>query len=532
MQATSGISLQLQQAAQMLRSGAVAAALELLSRLERSHPDNADVLRMHGIVLSRCNRDGEAEKRLRRVSELLPDSRAAASDHANVLLNLNQADGALAALTRQPAWSQDLPAGAESASYLFNLARAYKTGGHPEQAVAPLQQVLEWQPQHYGALLTLADVHKALGNISEAAGLFRQAIAVNPQEGTAWWSLSNLKAGQFSDEEFRQLARHADAGSNSHQQVFFEFAMATAHDQRGQLDQAFTHYAEGNRLKRKLEPWDRLGFSRWLDQLREAMHDIQLPQRPAPLGQPRPVFLVSLPRSGSTLTEQILAAHSQVTAASELPWLPRLMAAEVRTRKAGVADWVAGLSPDAWRKLGRDYLTHCKEWYADTPVFTDKLPGNFPYVGMILAMLPEALVVNVRREAMDVCWSCYRQLFISGSSFAYDFKDLAAYWHDHQQYMDYWQQRAPERVLNLDYENLVTQPEEETRRLLDFLELPFEPACLQSHRADRAVNTASAAQVRETINTRGLGHWQRYSAYLQELQQAVQSYSKTGNSVQ
>jgi hypothetical protein len=197
------------------------------------------------------------------------------------------------------------------------------------------------------------------------------------------------------------------------------------------------------------------------------------------------------------------------------------MAGQSRRAGSSVAAWAAQLDASAWRRLGAEYLELCRPWYRDTPVFTDKLPGNISHVGTILRMLPDALVIHIRRDAMDVCWSCYRQLFIGGAGFANDFRDLAAYWQNQQRHMAHWQQRLPDRVLNLDYEKLVTDPERETRRLLEFVDLPFEAACLEPHTAERAVPTPSALQVRQKIHTKGIGHWQRYAHHLEELADAL-----------
>lgn len=505
----------LRQASALLRAGAPDRALGLLAEFDRSHPGRIEVMRTRGIVLARLGREAAAEPLLRAVADREPGSPEAAADHAQVLVGLGRADEALQRLL--PLCTPPAGAGLEALGpvFAFNLGLALKSSGRSAEAVEPLLEALRQRPGHYGALVALGDVYKAIGRIDDAADRYREAIAVQPELGTAWWSLSNLKSGGFADAEVADLERRtAVVGRDPREQAFFEFALGTALDERGRLGEAFEHFAAGNRLKRALEPWDRARFSSWLADLRNAMRDVTIPARSGEPGCPRPVFIVSLPRSGSTLTEQVLAAHSQVTAGAELPWLPRVLAAESKRRSAGLPEWVGLLGAGEWMRLGQDYLEHCRDWYRSTPVFTDKLPGNLPYVGAILAMLPDALIVGVRRDPLDACWSCYRQLFIGGAAFSYDLEDLAAYWKGCDGHLAHWQARAPERVHVLNYESLVADPEREIRALLAFLGLPFEAACLRPQDASRAVTTASAAQVREPIHRGGVGQWQRYREHL------------------
>ncbi|HET6563855.1 MAG TPA: sulfotransferase [Xanthomonadales bacterium] len=524
----------LQQVSAIQRSGQRQQALGLLQEMHQQYPDQPAVLRMLGIALVQAGQLEQAEIHLRRASGLQPQSAMAASDHAGVLLGLGRFDQALdVLLASEPKLGPEV-AERDRATFCFNLGRAFKQSGQAAEAEQPLLNTLEVQPQHYGALVVLGDVYKALGRADAAAGCYRQAIAEDPADGTGWWSLSNLKAGSFTEQEFLALQQlHAQKGRSPKQQTMFEFALANALDQRDQADQAFAHYQAGNQLAHQREPWDRRQFRQWLKALEQASADSghlqSVAQRPASLSGPRPVFIISLPRSGSTLVEQVLAAHSQVTAASELPWIPQLVAAESARKKAGLVSWLPQQSAANWSSLGQDYLQKCRHWTAETPVFTDKLPGNLPYIGAILSMLPDALVVGVRREAMDVCWSCYRQLLMGGSEFVYDFPSLADYWHDFEAHLDFWEQQAPGRVMSVQYEALVRDPEAQTRRLLEFAGLGFELACLSPQKAKRAVNTASAMQVREPIHARGIGHWQRYASHLGELQRALQQQEPVRN---
>lgn len=521
------IDAELQQLTGQLRAGPDPQALSRLAVLLQQHPDHAGVLRLQGICLVQMGKDDEAEPYLARAAQLQPGSATAASDHANALLSLSRFDAALAILLAHEQHLNATVAPRDQATFWFNLGRAFKQTGRAQDALRPLLATLELQPQHYAALIVLGDVYKALGQAQEAGTCYRRAIAVNATDGTAWWSLSNLKSGDksgsFSDEEFVQLQRHSKGRKPLRQEMLFEFAVASGWDQRMELDQAFSHYQSGNQLARQREPWNRQQFRGWLRALQGKARNLPLSPVAGLVQEPRPIFIISLPRSGSTLVEQVLAAHSQVTAASELPWIPQVIAQESNRQNKGLSQWISHLPPAEWLQLGHQYLQKCSHWTRNTPVFTDKLPGNLPYIGAILTMLPEALVIGVRREAMDVCWSCYRQLLMGGSEFLYDFPSLASYWHDFEAHMDFWEQQLPQRVISVQYENLVREPEPEIRRLLEFAGLAFEEACLSPQSAQRAVNTASAIQVREAIHKRGLGHWQSYADHLGELQQALQS---------
>ncbi|MEJ8569200.1 tetratricopeptide repeat-containing sulfotransferase family protein [Elongatibacter sediminis] len=513
----------LKSASVLLRAGSVQQALDLLERLDVAHPGRVEVMRMRGIVLARIGRPAAAEPLLRAVADASPRSTDAAGDHAQVLLGLGRADEALERLLPLCPVEPEGSLEDHGPVFAYNLGMAYKAAGRASEAVEPLETVLRFKPGHYAALIGLGDVNKALGRIEAAAAHYRAAIRSQPDAGTAWWSLSNLKSGGFTGDERETLRGLAGGvGRATEEQVFFEFALATALDAAGDEQAAFEHYARGNRLKRESAPWDRHAFGQWMEALRTAMSDLRLPERGETPGVPRPVFIVSLPRSGSTLTEQILAAHSAVTGASELPWLPRIVADVSRRRGSGLARWAVKATPEDWAALGREYLEKCRHWYRQTPVFTDKLPGNLPYIGVMLAMHPDSRVVAVRRDPMDVCWSCYRQLFISGSEFSYDFDDLAAYWRESERQMTWWAERVPDRVKVVDYEALVAEPERETRALLDFAGLPFEEACLRPQDARRAVATASAAQVRQAIHRSGVGHWKRYGRFLEPLREALE----------
>ena len=502
----------LARAASHLSSGQAGAALAECRAALAEAPDDPRVLRLAGIAAHRARRLDEAEALFRRRLALDESSGEARSDLSNLLLARERPEEVIDLLGGR--------AGLDEAAS-FNLGRAYKQVGRTGEAIAPFERVLAVHPGHRGALIALGDACKAVGRIDDAGAHYRRAIEARPDDAVAWWALSNLKARGFDDAEFDRLRSLAGAAPPGPAQAYFEFALARGYEDRGAYDEAFAHYAAGNRARRGEQPWDRRKFSSWLAAVGEAFEGVPVPARPSPLGRPRPVFIVSLPRAGSTLTEQVLAAHPEVTAASELPWVPRLIAAESRRRGKAFAAWAPEATADDWRRLGGEYLERTAWWQRGTRVFTDKLPGNFAYLGAILAMLPDALVVNVRRAPMDVCLSCYRQLFIRGQEFSYDLEDLGHYWRDYDAHTRRWRDRAPDRIHDLVYERLVEDPEGQVRSLLEFLDLPWDERCLRFHEADRAVNTASAAQVRRGINRRGLGYSEKWAKHLEPLRAAL-----------
>lgn len=485
------------------------------ARLLEEHPDDPLALRLLGLALHRLRRLPEAADALRRRLERVGPETGAAGELAAVLLDMGEVRAALDVLERAGA------AGSDDPGALFAVARAYKAEGRTGEAVAPLERVLDRVPGHIGARIMLGDAYKALGRAQDAEDQYRAAIAAAPALGAPWWSLANLKTRPFVADDVERMRSGLRQAAPA-ERVYFEFALAQALADLGDHDAAFEHLERGNRLRREAQPWDRARYREWLGRIHSAQRAIDVPQRPERLSSPRPVFIVSLPRSGSTLTEQVLAAHPDVTAASELPWIPRLIAEESRRRGAGIAEWAGSAEASDWRRIGEAYLRHT-EWWQQGEVFTDKLPGNHAYIGAILAMLPDALVISLHRDARDVCFSCYRQLFIRGLEFSYDLEDLAAYWQDFEHVTADWEQRAPQRVLRVDYEHLVNDLETEARRIVQFIGLDWDPACLRFFEAERAVNTASAAQVREGVSRRGLGHWKQYEAHLGPLLAALEA---------
>ncbi|WP_130619551.1 tetratricopeptide repeat-containing sulfotransferase family protein [Dyella amyloliquefaciens] len=401
----------------------------------------------------------------------------------------------------------------------FNLGKALKVNMRREDACRAFEQVLKLDPRHVTARNSLADTQVSLGNISAAVASYREVLRQQPANHVAWHALANLKTESFGDADraqLQQLFRQPDLAADA--RIAIGFALAKALEDHAAYAQSFEVLREANALKRRQLHWDAAAESRQVDAIMAAFAQPATEPVDATLGQ-EVIFIVSLPRSGSTLTEQILASHPLVEGADEITDLPQLIEEESSRRGMAFPQWVPSATADDWARLGREYLARTARWRQQRPRFTDKNMLNWQYLGAALAMLPGARVVNGHRDAVETCFACYRQLFSVGSHFSYDLEEMASHYADYARLCRFWQQRFPGQVLDHSYEALVAEPEARIRRLLDFCGLAFDPACLDFHATSRTVlSTASAAQVRQPLqkNTSRLANYEAQLSPLRE----------------
>jgi tetratricopeptide (TPR) repeat protein len=484
-------------------------------------PNHSEVLRLQGVL---CH----LEKRYSEAVAILREALAANPDDALIMNNLGSAlrasgdvDSALEMFARATAVEPSLTAA------WFNLGKTLKSVARMEEACAAIEHALELSPDHVRARIVLGDTLKSLGRIDESARAFREALRRNPKAAQAWFSLSNLKTVPLSPNEAAQLKQALnDRSLSDDDRIALGFSLAKALEDGGQFEQSFAALREANRLKRRQLPWDAEAFSSSMDAMRSAC------SRPAPAAAPSSqghevVFVVSMPRSGSTLTEQILAAHSEIEGASELPDLPQIVAEESRRRGVDFPGWFGQASAQDWERLGKEYLARTSRWRIDRPRFTDKGLSNWQLVAAAMAMLPNARVIVCRRDPLETCLSCFIQSFARGQEFSYSIHDVAAYWKDFDRVCRHWIELFPDRVHTMVYEELLEDPEEVTRELLKFCGLSFEPACLRFHEASRSVRTASAAQVRQPLRS-DTARAIRYGSALDELRDALREAEAVG----
>ena len=399
------------------------------------------------------------------------------------------------------------------------LGTVYAWGLKQRDAAEAFAKSLEISPRQPRVLLSLGHVRKTLGETDASVRAYRDGLALEPRLGEAWWSLADLKTHAFSEADVERMqASLTEARLPERERAALRFALGKAFEDRGDVEVAFGHYREGNAIRHRHERFNVERFERQCEALRETFTPATLEGRcAAEVDGPVPIFVIGLPRSGSTLVDQILSSHSAVQGTMELPHILGYVR-ELDPRRGGAPPGypacVREMSPERFAALGRRYLEETEPYHGNAPHFVDKMPNNFMHVGLIACMLPNAVFVDTRRHPLGCCFSIYKQNFARGQTFGYDLETLAAYYRNYVGVMEHWDAVLPGRVHRVVYERLVDDTEGETRRLLEHCGLPFEEACLRFHETERVVRTASAEQVRRPIYRDAKTHWRAYEGYL------------------
>ncbi len=499
--------------AQALQHGRVADAERLVMRALVQRPAHAELLRLFGLVQQQRGRHREAIRTLSRAAELRPGDALIYNSLAFGFHTIHDSGREREALRRACELAEDW------APCWFNYGWRLFADGDIDDAVPVLRHAVELDPRDPQPRTLLADVLQANGDTSAAIEQYRQIIADNPTRAAqAWWSLATLRPLPLHTGDvqvMQDILRGAEISDSD--RVALGCALALALEGQAQYAAAFEQLRIAHALARRAEPCDAAKFRRLVDDVLQAF--------PAPLADANSepgsglIFIVGMPRSGTTLTEQILSAHSQVAGGGELPDLPQIITDESNRRREPFPRWVQSCSPAQWRKLGRRYLDLTERHRDGRAWLTDKMPGNWLYGGAILAMLPRARLVVCRRDRLETCLGCYRYMY-RRHPYTHDLADLGQRWLDFDRAAAHWKKLYPGRVHDFVYEELLAEPEAAIRGLLAFGGLPFEQACVDFHQSGRRVNTPSAAQVREPLR-RDTARAQKYGALLDPLRRAL-----------
>jgi len=379
----------------------------------------------------------------------------------------------------------------------FALGCHYDANSDAAQALTAARSALALSAQHAGALFLSARSHTALGEIDAAAAIYRQLCGLPASAAKAWFALLDLKTVRLDDDELHRLQRlQSRSGLDENERILAAFALGQACEQARRPVEAFRAFAAGNRRKRQSATWNAHAFSAHIEAIRRAFDHSATGD--SKQGQ-EVIFLLGMPRSGTTLVERVLAAHPDVVGASELNDLPHVITAESRRRNQPFPDWVAVATDADWLRLGAEYLARTRR-FQTCRRFTDKYPENWPYVGAIARMLPSAKILFCGRDRVETLWSCYKQLFAPGYlEWSYDFDSLAHYAADCARLWRHFATLEPSRCRSQPYEALVDDVERQARAMLAFVGLDFDPACLDFANQRRETRTASAAQVRQPL---------------------------------
>ena len=504
------------QAAMAMNENRLHDAEPLLRQHLKADPFDVAAIRMLAELAGRIGRMKDAEALLRRAIELAPNFVPARSNLAIVLYRQNRAEEAIAELETLAAISPN-----DVAHDSLKAAAKGRLGDY-EEAIELYGSVLERFPGQPKIWMSYGHLLKTVGQQAQSVTAYRRALEIAPALGEVWWSLANLKTVSFEDADLDLMRAGLERTDISSEDRFhLHFALGKAFEDRKQAEPAFHHYAEGNRLRAaELETHER-NVSRHVAAAKALFTPEFFASR---AGQgclaEDPVFILGLPRAGSTLLEQILSTHSQVEGTMELPDIPHI-AAQLGT----IDQWperLAAASPDDLRRMGETFLERTTiQRKTGKPFFIDKLPNNWIHVGLIHLILPNARIIDARRHPMACCFSNFKQHFARGQGFTYDLTDIGRYYADYVDLMAHFDQVLPGRVVRVFHENMVEDSAAEIRHLLDALGLPFEEACLRFWENDRAVRTASSEQVRRPIFREGTDQWRMFDPWLGDLKAAL-----------
>ena len=504
----------------LLFEGRLYKAEALCRQFLAEHPHHVEAMRLLAELGVRLRVLDDAEFLLESCVEFEPDNLRARADYLRVLNRKGKFEKALA---QAKILRQEQPG---NPVYQLATGNALVGLGRLDEGIGWYEKGRERTGNKAGVDVMLGHALKAKGELDEAIRCYRRAWRLRPDCGDAFWSLANIKTYRFTDEEILHIERYESAaGVAPDDRVHLCFAAGKAHEDRGDYERSFEYYTRGNALKMQRSGYDPDRTSAMVDAQIEICTKRLFEERGG-LGceRPDPIFIVGLPRAGSTLLEQILASHSMVDGTMELQEMlglvQRLRGRSVEKDPAYPRN-LQTIDRDYFRRFGEKYLEDTRVYRDGAPLFIDKMPNNFMHVGLIRLILPRAKVIDARRHPMACCFSGFKQLFGEGQDFSYGLEAMGGYYRDYVRLMDHWEQVLPGFVLRVEHEDVVDDLETQVRRILEFCDLPFEEACLRFHETERAIKTPSAQQVRQPIYRTGLEHWKHFEPWLEPLKKAL-----------
>jgi tetratricopeptide (TPR) repeat protein len=505
----------------LFAEGETSVAEQKIRQFLQQNPQHVEGMRLLARIGMKVEVLDDAEFLLENVVELAPDYHAARLDYAEVLIRRHKHLEALDQIRRLLAIEPQNPV------FRTVEGNALVGLGEHEAAVKVFYDLREKTPLNPTLHLAIAHAQKTVGRQQEAIDSYRRAAEIQPSFGDAYWSLANLKTYRFTDQEIAQMREHEAArATTTVDRYHLCFALGKALEDRGDFPESFRYYERGNSLKKQEIRHDSGNLERNLRRQAETCTpEFFAARRGVGCDSQDPIFIVGLPRSGSTLIEQILASHSMVEGTKELAEIPRLVqllngreSDDSAPRYPGALNEVTA---EQFTRFGEKFIEDTRVYRKGKPFFVDKMPNNFRHIGLIHLILPRARIIDARRDPMACCFSNFKQLFASGQEFTYGLDDIARYYRSYVELMHHWDAVLPGKVLRVQHEEVVEDLEGNVRRILNFCGLPFEQSCLEFHKTERSIRTASSEQVRRPIFKEGLDQWRHFEPWLGPLKVAL-----------
>ena len=483
----------------------------------KDHPHDIEAMRLLANIGRDLNIYEDAEFLLESALLFDPDNSKIKYDYINILTKRQKYGEALE--HAQKFYNEER----KNINAMKLLSTALFRTDRYKEAIDIYNQILKLEPNNTDVMLSMGHLYKTSGEIKKSINSYKKAYKTDKYFGDSYWSLANLKTYKFSESEVKSLNKMVnDAYVSEDERSFMHFALGKAYEDLNNYEKSYSHYKEGNLIKKSKALFNVNDFKKeCLNQIEVCTDDLFNMKSQWGSESNAPIFILGLPRVGSTLIEQILSSHSMVEPTHELPNIIstalRLNERKSQDIKSRYPDVLLGLSEPQLKLIGDKYIKDSEVFRTNKPYFIDKMPNNFRHIGLIKLILPNAKIIDIRRSSMSACFSCYKQLFAEGQEFTYDLKDLAGYYNNYVELMDHWNKVLPNQILSINYEDVVNNFDESVRNILDYCKIPFERQCLEFYKSKRSVKTPSAEQVRQPIYTSGMDYWKNYEPYLDDL---------------
>ncbi|MCH1530610.1 MAG: sulfotransferase [Gammaproteobacteria bacterium] len=499
-------------AAQAFAKGETEKAEKITREVLREHPEDVDGLRLLASIANNLEQRADAIVLLEKAVQIKPRFAGAWADLAETYTESEDFGKALDAVQRVIKLQPNLPFG-----HMIRGSILGKMDDH-KGSIESYENALKIEPQHIGSNMGLGNILKTIGRYDDAVVAYKNCIDAQPMFSEAYWSLANLKTYNFEESEIEKMEEHIqNPDLPPPNKAFFHIALANAKEKQKKYGEAWYHFFTGNELRRQSEIYDSVTTQVTHETLMETFtKDFVASTKGKGCESEAPIFILGLPRSGSTLIEQILASHSQVEGTRELPDISLLGRKLTKMKPPGIKypDAVKHMTDEEKIDFGEDYLKTSMRYRTDKPHFIDKMPNNFAHIGFIKTILPNAKIINAKRHPLDSCVSSFKQLFYKGQSWSYDLFEIGEYYLEYERLMKHWHEVYPNDIYDIQYEKLIEDQEEETKKLIDYCGLDWEEECLKFYENKRSVNTASSEQVRQPIYKGAMFAWKNYESEL------------------